>query len=160
MSVGPAGYLFSRPTLLTWSHVAAKETRSINTARAVSVWRKCPGQWCVRLTHVWRGKMMTMLCVRNNARGRAILVGRLLLVDTVISWFDLHFVDVGLNAILCGFRFTICLLIVNPNKVSFFFAIILWGCLDKRGGWIDWWVGREGGSEGGRDRHTDAHGHR
>ena len=28
------------------------ETRSINTARASSVWRKCPGSWCVRLTHV------------------------------------------------------------------------------------------------------------
>ena len=92
------------------------ETRSINTARASSVWRKCPGAWCVRLTHVWRGKIMTMLCVRNNARGRSILVERLLLVDTIISWFDLHFVDVGLNAILCGFRFTICLLIVNRTK--------------------------------------------
>jgi len=96
------------------------ENRSINTARASSVWRKCPGSWCVRLTHVWRGKIMTTLCVRNNARGRAILVERLLLVDTVISWFDLPFVDVGLNTILCGSHFTICLLIVNPNKVSSF----------------------------------------
>jgi hypothetical protein len=64
------------------------ETRSINTARASSVWRKCPGSWCLRLTHVWRGKIMTTVCVSNNARGRAILVERLLLVDTAISWFD------------------------------------------------------------------------
>jgi hypothetical protein len=31
---------------------------------------------------------MTMLCVRNNARGRAILVERLLLVDTGICVFS------------------------------------------------------------------------
>ena len=152
MSSGPAGGLLAHPVPLTCSHVVHRNP--VYKYRACFLCLAQVSRFVVRaLTHVWRGKIMTMLCVRNNARGRAILVERLLLVDTgicvsLVIWSPLCLCRLKCHSMWISFYE----LFTNrtPNKVLSFFGTLLWGCLDRWEGWLG----------GGMDGHTGVHGYR